>query len=107
MMNTFPLENDSELFNNDNALPQNSNSITRGTETEHTSNIRNGTELLDPNRPMNPFDNPQLGNNPLQLANLHKVMNEYPIAENIKLDKQSFGIQKMIIKKGWVAIKHY
>ena len=71
------------------------------------SNIGKATEPQDPNRAENPFEKAQPGKNPIQLSNLHKVLNEHFIAEATKLDNQSARIRKLIINKDWLEIKHY
>ena len=38
-MISIPLQNNSDLLNNINAIPQNSNSVTIGLQNEQTSNI--------------------------------------------------------------------
>ena len=106
-MNSIPLQNNSNLVNNNVDIQQNPNSITIGTQTDNSSNIGKGTETLDPNRVINPFDNSQPGSNPLQLTNRHKVMNVHFIAEAIELDNQSSRIRKLINNKGWPALKHF
>ena len=106
-MISIPLQNNSDLLNNDNAIPQNSNSVTIGLQNEQTSNIGRGTEPLDPNRAKKPFEHPQPGNNSLQLANFYKVMNEHFITKAIKLDNQSCRNRKMILNKDWLAVKHH
>ena len=83
-MNSIRLQNNSDLLNDNNAIPKSFNSVTIGTQTEQTSNVGRGTETLETNGASNSFENPQPGNNPLQLANLHKVINEHFIAESIK-----------------------
>ena len=93
-----PLQNNSELLNNDNF-------ITIGTQTNQTSNIDRGTEPLDPNWAKNIFDNPETGINPLQLANLHKAKNKHFIAEAIKLNNRNCRIRKTILYEDWLALK--
>ena len=88
-MNTVLHQSNPNLVSNDSETQANKNSITIGTQTDNLSNIGNGTGPLDPNRADNPFGETQPGENPIQLSNLHKVLNKHFIAEATKLDNQS------------------
>ena len=55
-MNAYPLQNIQSIINTDTENKLNQNTITIGTQTDETSNIRKGLEPLDPNWADNPFE---------------------------------------------------